>query len=154
MTPAAPSDDARCPCLSGEAYGVCCGRYHAGMRPGPDGRTPGPYAPTAEALMRSRYSAFAAGDAEYLRATWHASTRPAALDLDDAVEWRRLDVVRTQAGGPFDTTGVVEFVAHHRSRGDRGGPSDRSRLHEVSRFVREGARWYYVDGTLPAERTR
>ncbi len=138
-------DDARCPCLSGDTYGSCCGRYHAGLRPGPDGAAPGPHAPTAEALMRSRYSAFAVGDAEYLRATWHPSTRPADLDLDDDVEWRRLDVVRTEAGGPFDTTGVVEFVAHHRSRTD---PADRGRLHEVSRFVREDDRWSYVDGTV------
>ncbi|MBM7821609.1 SEC-C motif-containing protein [Cellulosimicrobium cellulans] len=135
------ADDARCPCLSGDAYGACCGRYHAGLRPGPDGS----HAPTAEALMRSRYSAFAVGDARYLRATWHASTRPSDLDLDDDLEWRRLDVVRTEAGGPFDATGVVEFVAHHRSRTDR---ADRGRLHEVSRFVREGDRWYYVDGTV------
>ena len=138
-------DDARCPCLSGDTYGSCCGRYHAGLRPGPDGAAPGPHAPTAEALMRSRYSAFAVGDADYLRATWPPSPRPADLDLDDDVEWRRLDVVRTEAGGPFDTTGVVEFVAHHRSRTD---PADRGRLHEVSRFVREGDRWSYVDGTI------
>ncbi|UKJ62763.1 hypothetical protein H1Q78_13560 [Cellulosimicrobium cellulans] len=140
-------DGARCPCLSGETYGSCCGRFHAGLRPGADGTTPGPFAPTAEALMRSRYSAFAVGDADYLLATWHASTRPADLDLDldDDVQWRRLDVVRTEAGGPFDTTGVVEFVAHHRSRTD---PADRGRLHEVSRFVREGDRWSYVDGTV------
>jgi len=140
-------DDARCPCLSGDAYGACCGRYHAGMRTGADGAAPGPGAPTAEALMRSRYSAFAVGDAGYLRATWHASTRPEALDLDDDLEWRRLDVLRTEAGGPFDAAGVVEFVAHHRSRTDR---TDRGRLHEVSRFVREGDRWYYVDGAHPA----
>jgi SEC-C motif domain protein len=152
MTGNTLDDDARCPCLSGDTYGSCCGRYHAGLRPGPDGAAPGrggavpgPHAPTAEALMRSRYSAFAVGDADYLRATWHPSTRPADLDLDDDVEWRRLDVVRTEAGGPFDTTGVVEFVAHHRSRTD---PADRGRLHEVSRFVREGDRWSYVDGAV------
>ncbi|MBN0040600.1 YchJ family protein [Cellulosimicrobium cellulans] len=127
-------DGARCPCLSGDTYGSCCGRYHAGSP-----------APTAEALMRSRYSAFAVGDADYLRATWHPSTRPADLELDDDVEWRRLDVVHTEAGGPFDTTGVVEFVAHHRSRAH---PADRGRLHEVSRFVREGDRWSYVDGVV------
>lgn len=143
-----PPDDARCPCLSGDSYGACCGRYHAGRRPGPDGRTAGPHAPTAEALMRSRYSAFAVGDTEYLRTTWHPSTRPADLVLDDDLEWRRLDVVRTGSGGPFDTAGVVEFVAHHRSRTD---PSDRGRLHEVSRFVREGERWYYVDGVVGAD---
>jgi SEC-C motif-containing protein len=136
-------DDARCPCLSGDPYGACCGRYHAALRSGAGG----PFAPTAEALMRSRYSAFAVGDAEYLLATWHSSTRPVDLVLDDDLEWRRLDVVHTEAGGPFDTTGVVEFAAHHRSRTD---PSDRGRLHEVSRFVREGERWSYVDGTVGA----
>jgi SEC-C motif domain protein len=132
--PALP-DDARCPCLSGENYGACCGPFHAGVSGG------GPYAPTAEALMRSRYSAFAVEDADYLAATWHPSTRPHDLDLADGVTWRRLDIVRTEAGGPFDATGVVEFVAHHRSAG--GG---RGRLHEVSRFVREDGRWFYVDG--------
>ncbi|QJW38205.1 YchJ family protein [Cellulosimicrobium protaetiae] len=136
-------DDARCPCQSGDAYGSCCGRYHAGARPGAEGTAPGPHAPTAEALMRSRYSAFADGDSRYLLATWHPSTRPEVLDLDDDLEWRRLDVLRTEAGGPFDATGVVEFVAHHRSRTDR---AERGRLHEVSRFVREGGRWSYVDG--------
>lgn len=137
-SPSPLPDDVRCPCLSGDTYGACCGRYHADVRAG------GPGAPTAEALMRSRYSAFAVGDAGYLLATWHPSTRPDALDLDDDVEWRRLDVLRAEAGGPFDDTGVVEFVAHHRSRSDRGA---RGRLHEVSRFVREGGRWLYVDGS-------
>jgi SEC-C motif domain protein len=131
-TPLAP--DARCPCLSGETYGACCGRYHAGLV------ADGPHAPTAEALMRSRYSAFAVGDAAYLLATWHPTTRPGALDLDDDVTWRRLDVLRTEASGPFDAAGVVEFVAHHRSVAGRGT------LHEVSRFVREGGRWSYLDG--------
>lgn len=140
-------DDARCPCLSGDTYGACCGRYHAtpaALRAGGGPDTAG--APTAEALMRSRYSAFAVGDADYLLATWHPSTRPGSLELDDDVEWRRLDVVRTEAGGPFDTTGVVEFVAHHRSR--TGGPTTRGRLHEESRFVREDGRWTYVDGDI------
>jgi SEC-C motif-containing protein len=139
-------DDARCPCLSGDAYGACCGRYHAALRTEPVGDTTGPYAPTAEALMRSRYSAFAVGDADYLLATWHPSTRPTTLELDDDLEWRRLDVVRVEAGGPFDATGVVEFVAHHRSR--TGGPATRGRLHEESRFVREDGRWTYVDGDI------
>ncbi|GAA1640035.1 YchJ family protein [Georgenia ruanii] len=124
--------DARCPCLSAERYGACCGRYHAGL-------AGGPHAPTAEALMRSRYSAFAVGDAAYLLGTWHPTTRPPVLELDDDLTWRRLDILRA-AGGPFDTDGVVEFVAHHRSSAGRGT------LHEVSRFVREDGRWWYVDG--------
>jgi SEC-C motif domain protein len=136
-------DDVRCPCSSGDTYGACCGRYHAALRA--PGGTSSSGAPTAEALMRSRYSAFVVGDAGYLLATWHPSTRPQGLDLDDDVEWRRLDVVRTEAGGPFDETGVVEFVAHHRSRLD---PGARGRLHETSGFVREDGRWLYVDGRL------
>lgn len=125
-------DTARCPCLSGETYGACCGRYHHG--------TGGP-APTAEALMRSRYSAFAVGDAGYLLATWSPSSRPDSLDLDDDVRWQRLDILRTEAGGPFDETGVVEFVAHYRTADGRG------RLHETSRFEKADKRWYYLDGT-------
>ncbi|GAA3220223.1 YchJ family protein [Oerskovia jenensis] len=155
MTATSPlPDDARCPCLSGETYGACCGRYHRGLATGPSTGTVGgsevsglaASAPTAEALMRSRYAAFAVGDADYLLATWHPSTRPADLDLDDDVTWRRLDVVATSAGGPLDRTGVVEFVAHYRSAGTR----ERGSLHEVSSFVREDGRWYYVDGDVPA----
>ena len=128
-----PIDDAaRCPCLSGHLYGECCGPVHRGERA----------APTAEALMRARYSAFAGGDTRFLRASWHPSTRPGSLDLDDELRWVRLDVLRTEAGGPFDDSGVVEFVAHRR------GPGGRGSLHERSRFVREGGRWLYVDGDV------
>lgn len=131
-------DDERCPCLSGDVYGACCGPVHRGERP----------APTAEALMRSRYSAFATGDAAWLLASWHPSTRPAALDLDDDVVWRRLDVLAVRGGGPFDDRGEVEFVASWR----RAGTGERGRLRERSRFVREpagpGGRWLYVDGDV------
>jgi SEC-C motif-containing protein len=90
--------------------------------------------------MRSRYSAFAVGDAAYLHATWHPSTRPHRLDLDDDLRWTRLDVLATDRGGPFDTEGTVAFAAHHR------GPDGRGVLREVSRFVREHGAWLYVDG--------
>ncbi|WP_454050125.1 YchJ family protein [Cellulomonas sp. Marseille-Q8402] len=122
----------RCPCLSGLPYDECCGPLHRGERP----------APTAEALMRSRYSAFAVGDAGYLLASWHPSTRPERLDLDDDVRWYRLDVLATAAGGPFDDAGTVEFRAYHR------GPDGRGSLHEVSRFVRDAGAWRYVDGDV------
>ena len=121
-----------CPCGSGDAYDDCCGPYHRGER------TP----PTAEALMRSRYSAFAVGAAPYLLASWHPSTRPSTVELDDHVAWRHLQIARTENGGPWDTDGVVEFTAHFSRRDARG------RLHEVSRFVREDGRWYYVDGEI------
>lgn len=92
--------------------------------------------------MRSRYTAFVVRDAAYLRSTWHASTRPARLDLDDGVRWRGLQVLATQAGGPFDDAGVVEFAARYVDGDVRGV------LHETSRFVRQGGRWFYVDGDV------
>lgn len=121
----------RCPCLSGLTYEACCGRLHAGAAS----------AQTAEQLMRSRYSAFAVGDTAYLVATWHPSTRPTSLELDPDRRWYRLDILRTDRGGPFDTEGVVEFRAYHRSAGDKGSQ------HEVSTFVREDGHWLYVDRT-------
>jgi len=94
--------------------------------------------------MRSRYSAFVVGDAAYLTATWHPRTRPRSLELDPDVEWRRLDIVGTSGGGPFDREGTVEFRAHFRRGAERG------LQHERSRFVREGGAWLYVDGDTPA----
>ncbi len=90
--------------------------------------------------MRSRYSAFAVGDVDHLRRTWHPSTRPADLDLDldPGVRWTRLDVLAVRRGGPFDTEGTVEFRAHHRVDGVPGSQ------HEVSRFVREDGCWLYL----------
>jgi SEC-C motif-containing protein len=91
--------------------------------------------------MRSRYEAYAALDREWLLATWHASTRPAALDLDPAIKWLGLDVKDHRVID--DTHAEVEFVARFRSGGGRA-----HRLHERSRFVREGGRWFYVDGDI------
>ncbi|MFC8041506.1 YchJ family protein [Paenarthrobacter sp. NPDC057355] len=121
-----------CPCLSGEQYSDCCGRFHRGEAE----------APTAEQLMRSRYSAFVVLDPGYLIRTWHPSTRPASMDLDPDLEWRRLDILGTSNGGPLDSDGTVEFAAHYRSDGERGVQR------EISRFVREGKRWFYVDGDV------
>ncbi|WP_336245091.1 YchJ family protein [Paeniglutamicibacter quisquiliarum] len=91
------------------------------------------------ALMRSRFSAFALGLDEFLLATWHPETRPDELELDEAIVWGALDIIRTEAGGPFDTRGVVEFEAHYRLLNQSGSQR------EVSQFVREAGRWYYVD---------
>ncbi|MBK0418955.1 zinc chelation protein SecC [Leucobacter sp. CSA1] len=91
--------------------------------------------------MRSRYSAFAVGDAAYLLRTWHPSTRPASLELDDGLEWKRLLVEACEAGGPFDATGRVTFTAIAREGGSRLVQRERSR------FAREGGAWFYVDGT-------
>jgi SEC-C motif domain protein len=94
-------------------------------------------APTAESLMRARFSAFAVGDPAYLLASWHPSTRPTSLELDATVRWYRLDVIDTVAGGPLDTSGIVEFEAFYR-----GEPAGSQR--ERSAFSRERGRWYYL----------
>ena len=111
----------------------CCGRYldHFERCPAPD----------AEQLMRSRYSAFALQRADYLLATWHASTRPPALDFEPGARWLGLELRRHQVTGPASGAAAeVEFVARYRV----GGKA--VRLHETSRFVRDGGRWFYVDG--------
>ncbi|MBC7724544.1 MAG: SEC-C domain-containing protein [Burkholderiaceae bacterium] len=127
----AVANGARCPCLSGETYGSCCAPFHAGAD----------HAPTAERLMRSRYSAFVVGDADYLLRTWHPSTRPGALELDPEQRWYRLEILRTGDGGPLDREGTIEFTARSRLDGMA------AEQHEVSRFVRVDGRWSYLDGS-------
>ncbi len=131
-TPALASD---CPCgrLDGRgrplAYAECCSPLHAGQT-----------APDAERLMRSRYSAFVRGDVPYLQATWHASTRPATLELEAGAKWLGLEIKHHRLTG-MDSA-EVEFVARWRVAGRA------VRQHECSRFVREDGRWYYVDGDV------
>jgi SEC-C motif-containing protein len=122
---------APCPCDSGQPYADCCGPWHTGL-------ILGVHAPTPEALMRSRYSAYVLGLIDYLLATWHASTSPGELDLAP-VKWLGLEVRHAQSTGD---AGVVEFVA--RCRTSAGA----ERLHETSRFVRTDGRWYYIDGKM------
>jgi SEC-C motif-containing protein len=93
-------------------------------------------------LMRSRYAAFAIGDAEYLLRTWHPRTRPDDLELDVDMQWVRLDIERTLRGGPLDTEGTVEFTAHYRTGGQR------HRQHEVSRFEKVAGAWTYLDAIV------
>ena len=91
-------------------------------------------------LSLEELEAFTRGDATYLLESWHASTRPASVDLDDGTVWRTLQIVDVVAGGPEDATGIVEFRASFR------GPDGAGVLHERSNFVREGGRWFYLDG--------
>ena len=125
---------APCPCDSGSTYADCCGNWHAGL-------LQGLHAPTPEALMRSRYSAYVLGLIDYLLATWHPATAPGELELP-LVKWLGLEVRHAQATAQ---AGVVEFVARCRENGRA------QRLHETSRFVREQGRWYYVDGIIEAQ---
>lgn len=95
--------------------------------------------------MRSRYSAFVRELGEYLLDTWHPSTRPAhGLTFEPGLRWLGLEVRGHSVTG--ESTAEVEFVARSKQDGRA------HRLHEVSRFVREDGRWYYVDGELdPAD---
>lgn len=120
-----------CPCGSGLDYEVCCGRYHGGA-----------VVPTAEALMRSRYSAFALGNEAYLRQSWAAEKLPTEPLLDPGIRWLALSILSTEAGGELDPTGVVTFVARYKINGRAG------RMQERSRFVREQGLWRYLDGEV------
>ena len=130
--PPSPSPGAPCPCGLPRPYASCCGPLHAG-----EGQ-----AATAELLMRSRYSAFAVGDAAYLLTTWHPTTRPAGVALDPRQRWTSLEVLDSTRGGLLMTEGTVAFRAHYRHAARAGS------LTENSRFVRDGGRWRYV-GPVP-----
>ena len=123
-----------CPCNPAAEYAVCCQPLHEGRAP----------APTAEALMRSRYSAYVLGLRDYLLASWHPDSRPVALDLDDTpgTRWLGLEVKRHVDAG--DGTAVVEFVARYKV-----GGAPAVCMHEVSRFRRVDGRWLYLDGEFP-----
>ena len=125
-----------CPCgNANKEYTDCCARYLNGRED----------AATAEALMRSRYTAYTFENEGYLLSTWHPSTRPDSLKLADGPhkKWLGLRVSRHEQTG--ENHSVVEFVARYKV----GGRAHR--LHEISRFVRESGRWFYVDGVTPPE---
>ena len=121
-----------CPCGNNKAYSDCCGLYV-------DGREA---APSAEALMRSRYTAYTLLREDYLLATWHASTRPEKLGLADEApsKWLGLQVKRHERKDADNAR--VEFVARYKINGRA------FRLHELSSFVREAGQWFYVDGDI------
>jgi len=122
-----------CPCASGQPYAVCCAPYLVGECA----------VASAEALMRSRYCAYTRRDAAYLLRTWHSSTRPAVLELEeDGLRWLGLKILQRTAGGANDSSGTVEFVARYKVGGKAG------RMHEISHFVREEGEWYYLDGEV------
>ncbi|OZD04580.1 hypothetical protein CH275_15455 [Rhodococcus sp. 06-235-1A] len=122
----------RCPCSSGDTFDACCEPYLRGDAS----------APTAEKLMRSRFTAFAVGDVDYLRASWHPDTAPTELELDPDQRWYRLDIVGVEAGGMFDDAGTVEFRARYKH------PEGAGTMTEVSRFVRTAGSWLYLDGVV------
>jgi len=110
----------------------CCGRYldHFDTMPAPD----------AESLMRSRYSAFVMCREDYLKKTWSDTTCPSDLSFESNIKWLGLEVRAHRLTGPGQAE--VEFVALSRLKGQP------IRLHELSRFVKDNGRWFYVDGIL------
>lgn len=130
---AAKNTSSLCPCESGKAYSACCELYHAGL-------THKVFAPNAEALMRSRYSAYVFSLEDYLLQTWHPTTRPASLDLADeiATKWLGLQIKHTENSDANNA--IVEFIARYKI----GGKAER--LHEISRFQKIEQQWYYLDG--------
>jgi SEC-C motif-containing protein len=140
-----------CPCGNSLPILRCCGPYIAGAE----------LPPTAEALMRSRYTAYTMRQEDYLRATWHPSTRPLdpIIDNNEKIQWLGLEIksalrLRQRKADLPDNPDqdTVEFVARFKVNGRA------QRLHEVSRFVREPdpavgnkLRWFYVDGSFPEQ---
>ena len=118
-----------CPCGSGRLYAECCQVAHEGIP-----------VKTAEALMRSRYSAFVFGLSDYLLSSWHSSTRPTkeTLRIDENTHWLGLKVLSTHQGKVGDDVGTVEFVARYKVNGKA------TRIEELSEFIFEDGQWFYV----------
>jgi len=129
-----------CPCGSGDLLAECCQPFIDGEKA----------APTAEVLMRSRYTAYARGEVDYLVRTHDPEKRVPAL-RENVAKWaasanfKRLEVHATEAGGESDDRGMVEFTATWMEGGE-----ERS-LRERSTFIRRGGRWFYVKGTTPSQ---
>ena len=127
----------QCPCQSGKEYDACCGPIIRGDRA----------APTAEALMRSRYSAFVKGEIDYLKNSIHPDHRadfdPVSIrDWAKNSEWLGLQIVNTSGGGEGNEEGTVEFIAYFRVNGTA------YQHHEVGQFNRLNGVWYYTDGNI------
>jgi SEC-C motif-containing protein len=125
-----------CPCGSGDPYAGCCGLYHDGLP-----------APTALALMRSRYCAFVKNLVDYLLETHDPDTvksvsRASLAQFARDTMWLGLEIVATERGGETDETGIVEFIARGASRGQPFAQRERSRFRKLE------DRWVYIDGVV------
>ncbi|MGV6859141.1 MAG: YchJ family protein [bacterium] len=123
-----------CHCGSTLPFSQCCEPALTGEQP----------ALTAEALMRSRYTAYVLENWRYLYKTWHPQTRPTRKELarTSSTHWEKLEVVNTEAGTASDSSGQVEFIATFIEAGAV------HQLHETSRFEKLGGAWVYVDGQI------
>ncbi len=131
------SDDAVCPCTSGQSYEMCCGPVLRGDEP----------AKTPEALMRARYTAYTQGEIDFIVDSHHPDTadqvdREASASWSRKAEWLGLEVRHTEKGGPDDDDGRVEFIARYRLEG-----ADLAH-HEQAVFRRREGQWFYLDGEM------
>jgi SEC-C motif-containing protein len=114
-------------------YDDCCQTFHSGEK----------IPNTAEALMRSRYTTYALHDGAYLQATWDVTKRPESIDFSrETIEWLRLEITETKKGGSKDSKGLVAFKAYYIQKGEEYV------MNEISRFTKQGGRWFYLDGVI------
>lgn len=133
----------QCPCQSGKPYSDCCGPIISGELP----------APTAESLMRSRYTAYTVGDVDYIEKTHHPKgsadfDKEAARTWAKESEWQGLDILKTEAGSPEDEEGLVEFVAKYKAEGQSLAHQERAQ------FKKHDGAWLYLDGKIIATPTQ
>ncbi|MGR8932345.1 MAG: YchJ family protein [Gammaproteobacteria bacterium] len=127
-------DSDLCICGSGLRYADCCKRYHDGELP-----------TTAEQLMRSRFTAYAYRNADYLLSTWDTTKRPTTIDFSkETAHWQNLEILNCKKGSAKDGKGLVEFKAYYRQDGEAYF------MHEISRFLKSSGRWLYLDGVIKA----
>ena len=125
----------KCPCGLAKEYNNCCGLYISGKE----------NAPTAEALMRSRYSAYVKQAFPYVYDTYHSDTKQhftlaAIEEQSEKIEWLGLQILETEKGLENDDSGTVKFSASHRLN------EKNHYLNERSFFSRENGLWRYVNG--------
>ena len=126
-----------CPCGSGKSYHDCCGPLHSGEQ----------VAKTAEQLMRSRFSAYARKQIDYLYQTTHPDKRGGDFRVEmeawaNRAEFTKLEIIAKKQGRSLDKVGKVEFIAYYRQFGEE------KQMHEISRFKRHKGRWHYFDGQI------
>lgn len=125
-----------CPCGTNQQYSECCGKYHSGSAS----------APTAEALMRSRYSAFVKGEIDYIQKTIpllqrKSFDRRSTKEWSEQSQWLGLEILSAK-GGIEDKRGKVEFIARFQQNGVE------HTLHEISSFEKIDGKWLYVSGKI------
>ncbi|MEE4359159.1 MAG: YchJ family protein [Desulfococcaceae bacterium] len=128
----------KCPCGSEKEYAQCCEPIILGERP----------AETAEALMRSRFSAYAKKITDYIVKSTHPDQRQAdspqtVEDWAQNTRWHSLNILECTDGGPEDTEGSVEFVADYTEK------NKRKKHHELAQFKKKDGKWFFYDAGLP-----